>query len=810
MTPRPLLLAPLLFPLLAVPAPAAEDAPRPNILLIMADDLGFSDLGCYGGEIATPHLDSIAENGVRFTQFYNTGRCWPTRGSLLTGYYAQQIRRDNLPGVPSGGGNRGRRPDWAALLPELLEPAGYRSYHTGKWHIDGMPIEEGFDRSYYLKDQGRFFHPQRHWKDDEPLPPVEEDSGFYATTALADHVIEVLGEHEREHAGRPFFHYLAFAAPHFPLQALPEDIALYEDTYTDGWEAVRARRWRRLQEMGLLDETAVPWLSRVERHLGPPYHFPDHLEILGDVEVNRPVPWRSLTKEQQRFQADKMAIHAAMIHRMDIEIGRVFDRIREMGEWEDTLVIFLSDNGASSEIMVRDDGHDPEAPRGSADSYLCLGPGWSTVSNTPFRRHKTWTHEGGIATPLVVSWPKGLEARDEIRRTPGHVIDMAPTLLELAGADFAEEAPPTPGKNLLPVLTGEGAIEHESLWWFHDGHKAIRMGDWKAVAPQNQPWELYDLSRDRIESNDLAIQKPEKLETLTTEWNRTLDEFVELASRDLPEAALEKAREAEADKRPGRMQRAQNAAQPKTRQVLPNGERFLLEGRPAFVLAPTEEAVPSEGRKPWVFYAPALMDYPDEAESWLHRQLLETGVAVAGIDVGEAYGSPDAFPWFEALYEEMAARGYARKPALLGRSRGGLWVSSWAIARPGRAAGIGGIYPAFDLTTYPGVRRAAPAYDLDEKSLRSELAELNPIEQADVLAEAGIPAYFIHGVEDDVVPLDANSGALERAYRGAGAADRIEVKAVEGQGHNFWEGFFRHRPLVEFLVERARAGAEEE
>jgi arylsulfatase A-like enzyme len=272
------------FGALAFSPLAADEPPRPNVLVIMADDLGFSDLGCYGGEIATPHLDSVAENGLLFSRFYNTGRCWPTRGSLLTGFYAQQIRRDALPDIPSGGGNNGIRPEWAVLLPELLRPAGYRSYHTGKWHLDGMPVAGGFDRSYYLRDQGRFFNPIRHWKDDEPLPPVEKDSGFYGTVALADHAIEVLEEHAAEHAGTPFFHYLAFAAPHFPLHALPEDIEIYADTYLDGWDAIRARRWQRIQDLGFLDPVAVKRPSPFERHVGAPYYFPDAYEVLGKTK----------------------------------------------------------------------------------------------------------------------------------------------------------------------------------------------------------------------------------------------------------------------------------------------------------------------------------------------------------------------------------------------------------------------------------------------------------------------------------------------------------------------------------------------
>ena len=509
---------------------SAGAAEKPNILIILADDLGFSDLGCYGGEIATPNLDRLAQNGLRFSQFYNTARCWPTRAALMTGYYAQQVRRDQIPGVPRTGGS-GKRPDWAPLLPQLLKPAGYRSYHTGKWHLDGMPIASGFDRSYYLKDQGRYFNPTKHWLDDQPLPAVEKDSGFYATTALADHAISFFQEHAAKHSGQPFFHYLAFAAPHFPLHALPEDIAKYDATYREGWESIREKRYARMRQM----EVTGAGLSATERDLGPPYAFPEAIRKLGTGEVNRPLAWESLTREQQEFQAKKMAIHAAMVDRMDREIGRVIAQIESMGQLDNTLILFLSDNGASAEIMVRDDGHDREAPPGSAATYLCLGPGWSTSCNTPFRRHKTWTHEGGISTPLIVSWPAGIAARGEWRSTPGHVVDLVPTLLGLAEIPALERwagvsVPPKPGRDIAAVFSADKRIERDSLWWFHDGHRAIRRGDWKLVAPKGQPWELYDLSSDRAEANDLSSAEPDRVAAMERAWNQQLGQAWRMAT----------------------------------------------------------------------------------------------------------------------------------------------------------------------------------------------------------------------------------------------------------------------------------------
>ena len=507
-------------------------AQKPNVVFILADDLGYSDLGCYGGEIETPNLDSLASNGLQFTQFYNTGRCWPTRASLLTGYYPHQVHRDRLPGLAKGGAG-GKRQKWARLLPDFLKPHGYRNYHSGKWHIDGKCLAAGFDRSLYMRNEGNFFTNDRNLIDDKPITDIlRPGSGYYATTATVDHAISCLKEHSEQHADKPFFQYVAFIAPHFPLHAKPEDIEKYADRYVEGWEAMREKRYARQVELGLHKTT----LSEVEPDIGPPYHFADAMEKLGPGEVNRPLPWSQLTQQQRRFQATKMAIHAAMIDRMDQEIGRLIEQLKAMGQFENTIIFFASDNGASAEIMVRDGGHDPNAAPGSAASYLCLGPGFSSACNTPFRRHKTWVHEGGISAPLVVHWPKGIAAKGQLRHTPSHVIDIVPTIFELADVDKPEDwngeaFPKAPGKSLVSAFEADVVVERDFLWWFHERNKAIRVGDYKLTAAKGDPWSLYDLKTDRAESNDLASSLPEKASELKQLWQKQLDSITELASK---------------------------------------------------------------------------------------------------------------------------------------------------------------------------------------------------------------------------------------------------------------------------------------
>jgi len=511
-------------------ATAADPPRRPNVVLILADDMGYSDAGCYGGEIETPNLDRLAADGLRFTQFYNTARCWPTRAAVLTGYYAQQVRRDSVPGIKSGG--QGTRPEWARLLPEMLSPLGYRSYHSGKWHVDGKPLDNGFVRSYSLEDHNNHFTPKKHTEDDKPLPAMTAKDNYYSSTAIADHAIRHLKEHAESHAGKPFFSFVAFTAPHFPVQAPAEDVAKYRKKFLDGWDALRDARWERMQKQKIGGTT----LGAIEREQGPPYAIPEQVKKLGPDELTLPKAWKDMSPEQREFQACKMAVHAAMVDRMDREIGRVLEQVKAMKSMDDTLVIFLSDNGASAEIMVRGDGHDPHAECGTGATFLSIGPGWSGMCNTPFRRHKTWVHEGGISTSFIVHWPAGIRARGELRQSPAHVIDLVPTILDVAGGKpFATwkdaPVPHAPGKSLLPAFANDVTVERVSLWWQHEGNRALRVGNWKIVASGKQaPWELYDLTDDRSESKNLAEAQPAKVRELAERWTKQSEAIGKLAT----------------------------------------------------------------------------------------------------------------------------------------------------------------------------------------------------------------------------------------------------------------------------------------
>ncbi|WP_165227887.1 arylsulfatase [Aquisphaera insulae] len=527
------LAAATLFAAAAVPeAPAADartDAKRrPNLVVILADDLGFSDVGCYGGEIATPNIDALAAGGVKFTQFYNTARCWPSRAALLSGYYAQQVNRD-----PAN-----QRPKWAVLLPELLRKAGYRTYHTGKWHVDGPVLAGGFDRSYELVDPDRFFGPKEHHVDDRPLPRPRPEEGYYSTTAIAEYGLKWLDEHEEKHKDSPFFLYLAFMTPHFPIMAPEADIARYRGRYDEGWDSIREKRLKRQHELGIYegglsvrDPGTVPGWNLKEEELR---------RRIGPGEVGRAVAWNELTPEQKEFQSAKMAVHAAMVDRMDREIGRVIAHLRKTGDLANTVILFASDNGASAEQIIRGEGHDPAASPGSARSFLGVGPGWSTAANTPFRLHKSWNHEGGIATPLIVHWPAGIAARGELRHTPGHLVDFLPTLLALAGTGApdswaGEPRPALPGRSLIPAFARDAPIERDFLFFKHSGNRGLRVGDWKIVsAGPDAPWELYDLAHDRGETTNLASREPSRVGELAAIWARADKEYARQGATGKP------------------------------------------------------------------------------------------------------------------------------------------------------------------------------------------------------------------------------------------------------------------------------------
>ena len=502
----------------------AAPAKKPNFVLILADDMGFSDAGCYGGDIDTPNLDRLAASGLRFTQAYSTARCGPSRGSLLTGYYAQQTASDIM--------TPGNVPSYTQFIPNHLKPLGYRSYHSGKWHIRFTPQEGvGFDHSYTLLDEDRYFSPRRLDLDGKALPQPKPEDHYYSTVAIADYAVKFLKEHESEHKNDPFFLYLAPHSPHFPLHAMPEDIERYKDRFIEGWDTARERKHARMRRMGLIDCALPP----MEENMWTKWNTPDAelLAKIGPGEVTRAVPWSSLTPEQKKFQRLKMAIHAAMITRMDLEIGKVLDQVKAMGADRDTVVIFLSDNGASSEQLIRGDGHDASAPAGSANSYLGLGPGWSTNSNTPLRLHKSWVNEGGISSPMIVRWPNGIKDRNKLRHNPCHFVDILPTLVDLAGGDASKNvpagAPPLAGRSLTAAFKKDGAAPHEYIYFNHSNNRAIRAGDWKLIATGTEgSWELYDLSKDRGELKNLASAQPERASKLAAMWKEKDDSFVRI------------------------------------------------------------------------------------------------------------------------------------------------------------------------------------------------------------------------------------------------------------------------------------------
>lgn len=476
----------------AAPAPAS----RPNIVLILCDDMGWSDIGCYGGEVDTPNLNRLAREGLRFTQFYNNAKCTTTRASIVTGLYPRR-------------GKGGLLREDMATVGEVLGDAGYHTALSGKWHLGSgattHPYKRGFDEFYGLLDGCcNFFDPSRpdpaykggrvrkFGKNDGLITEFPED--FYTTDAFTDNAIDWVKRFSK--SDKPFFLHLCYTAPHYPLHAKPDDIAKYRGRYKalGGWLPMREQRWDRLQQMGL---TSAAWqLSGTD---------------------SKAYDWESADQDHEDL---RMSVYAAMIDRMDQNIGRLMRTLKETGEAENTLVIFLSDNGGCAE---EPGGRGAEIVPGPKEYYAALGPAWGWAQNAPFKRHKSWVHEGGIGTPCIAWWPGRVKA-DTITRQPAHIIDFLPTFLELAGGDFPKrrggrDVLPVDGNSMLPILMGETREPHRQLAWEWSGNRALREGDMKVVWDSRiKQWELYDLARDRCETKDLAGARPELTERLSAAW----------------------------------------------------------------------------------------------------------------------------------------------------------------------------------------------------------------------------------------------------------------------------------------------------
>lgn len=498
----------ILLACLCFPA-AAGAAGKPNILIVLADDLGWSDLGCQGGEIATPNLDRLAAEGVRFRQFYNAARCCPTRASLLTGLYPHQagigaMVAEKQP-LPPKGPYQGYLSDDCTTLAEALKPAGYRCYLSGKWHVGEFrpqwPVDRGFDHAYGLVSGAMNYYDIRKCK----APGIErvfardgvrtspENPGTYATRDFTDAALGFLDRHRAGHPDAPWFLYLAYTAPHWPLHAPEEVVRKYEARYRAGWQPLREARHRRQLAAGVIPP-------------GTPLSPSDAAD------------WDRLPAEKRDELARKMAVYAAMTEVMDAEIGRLVSSLEKAGELDDTLIVFLSDNGACAEggPLGKNFRPDLKGPIGTVDSYHSYGRSWSNLSNTPFRRHKSHAHEGGIRTPFIVRWPGAVKA-GSTSDAVGHVIDLMPTLCEIAATP-----PPAglPGKSLLLVWRG-GAAAPRVLGWEHFGAAAWREGDWKLVRQDaDAPWELYDLSRDPCELSDLAAAEKDRAAAMTAAWTK--------------------------------------------------------------------------------------------------------------------------------------------------------------------------------------------------------------------------------------------------------------------------------------------------
>ncbi|MEI7900577.1 MAG: arylsulfatase [bacterium] len=488
------------------PARAAEPAAKPNIVVILVDDMGFSDIGCYGSEIPTPNLDRLAGGGVRFTQFYNGARCCPTRASLLTGLYAHQAGVGHMVEDKGDPGYRGRLNEQCVTLAEVLKPAGYFTIMSGKWHVGQnlgvAPWTRGFDRSlnaaaggFYFPDSPRtelFLNGENVGRRGGKLP---ED--WYIPDLWTDFAIKFVDEALA--AKKPFYLHLCHNAPHFPLQAPPEDIARFRGKYKAGWDKLREQRQAKQIALGIVDK-AWPLAPR-----------PSAVKA-----------WDSLSADEQDRFDHIMAIYAACVSRMDAAVGRLVDALRQRGALDNTLILFLSDNGGNAESGPN--GKLNGDPPGSAKSDVFCGESWALLQNTPFRRYKHFDHEGGIATPLIAHWPARIAARGELRQQVGHLIDVMPTCVEVAGAAYPKAFNghailPTEGKSLVPAFANK-PLERDALYWEHEGNAAVRAGDWKLVRlGSGGTWELYNLKADRTELHNLTDAEPARVKELAAKWD---------------------------------------------------------------------------------------------------------------------------------------------------------------------------------------------------------------------------------------------------------------------------------------------------
>ena len=486
---------------------AAPATSPPNIVLIMADDMGFSDIGCYGGEVRTPNLDSLASQGIRFTRFYNTARCCPTRSALLTGLYNHQTGVGHMVQDRNHPSYQGFLNDRCVTIAEALRPAGYRTLMSGKWHVGERrphwPCDRGFDRYFGLISGG-----SNYWKldtnrqmavDNEPYHPPS-DGSFYMTDAFTHHAVEFVDQHASK--PDPFFLYLAYTAPHWPLHAWPQDIARYRGKYRMGWDRLRAQRHQRMIRMGLVDKR-WPLTPR-------------------DPKVPA---WDDVPAADRDAWDLRMSVYAAQIDRMDQGIGRVVDTLRRRNALDNTLILFLADNGGCAEENIA--GEMPTSP-GPINSFTSYRTPWANASNTPFRLYKHWVHEGGISTPLIAHWPRGIRARNQLNHSPGHLIDVMATCLDLAQAPYPTEhrgrpVIPLEGRSLLPIFQTGSRQPHPALFWEHEGNRAVLQGDWKLVSRYPGDWELYNLAQDRTEMRNLAPNESARvvsMQSLYRAWAR--------------------------------------------------------------------------------------------------------------------------------------------------------------------------------------------------------------------------------------------------------------------------------------------------